>query len=136
MTKSLEACLVNDPIEIEMYGALIGVMDAYHEDETAKFIFDKYFAAIQVLDQHNWAPCYEDKELMEFAGKFVQWWGTFWSQTDVEKKVGENIRLYGKEIGEAVQMTQKSWADEDFATAGQNYAKMWTLLMGGSPKNF
>ena len=45
-TKSLEACLVNDVVEIEMLTAMIGVMDKYHEDETAKFTFDKYFEAI------------------------------------------------------------------------------------------
>lgn len=132
-TKALEACLVNDPVEIEMLAAMIGVMDQYHEDETAKFTFDKYFEAIQALDKFNWAPCGEDKDLMEFVNKDVKWWITFWTQPDAGKKVEENTRKHGKEIGEAVSMTQKSWADEDFATAGRNYGKMWSLLMGGGP---
>ena len=45
-TKALEACLVNDPIAIEMMAAMIGVMDRYDVDETARFTFDKYFEAI------------------------------------------------------------------------------------------
>lgn len=70
---------------------------------------------------------------MELVGKDIKWWTTFWYSPDAGKKVEENKKKFGKEIGDAVQMIQKSWADEDFATSGKNYGKMWALLMGGGP---
>lgn len=125
--------MVNDPAEVEMMGAMIGVMDKYNEDPSAKFTFDKYFAAIQTLDKFNWAPCGEDKELMTLCGKNTKWWIDFWSQPDAGKQIADNTAKHAKELGDAVLMTQKGWADEDFVTAGKGYGQMWSLLLGGRP---
>jgi len=132
-TKAIEACMVDDPVEVEMMAAMLGVLDKYNDDPVAKFTFDKYFATIQTLDKFNWAPCGENKELMTLIDKDVKWWTNFWTQKDAGKQIEENAAKNAKELGEAVTNAQKSWADEDFAAAGKNYGKMWSLLMGGKP---
>lgn len=96
-------------------------------------IFDKYFAAVQVLDKFNWAPCMQDKAVAALVEKDGKWWNDFWTQKDPMDQMAANIKKNEKELRETVSQLQKNWHSNDYASAGKKYGQMWALLMGGKP---
>ena len=135
LTEQLETCLVYDPIEVEMTGTMIGALDSYDTDESAKFTFDKYLMAIETLDKFNWYPCMANDAIKTLAEKDGKWSMDFWSQKDAEQQFEANYIENMDAVDQAALAVQTNWASEDFATAGENWGKMWALLMGGKPIN-
>lgn len=90
----------------------------------------KYLKATEAMDEINWAPCMEDKELEKFVNFYVEEEDKFWSNPNVREIIEKNIARHGKALDTAIDTLQAAWASEDYEKAGLAYGEMWSYVYG------
>ena len=113
LKKNAMACIVPDDVQWVVADAYIKSLNPYDE-----FANKKYITILQTMDKFNWAPCQDDKELMELAYKIGVEWTEFWSQKDIEKIVDKNMKKNWSKITKIVPELQKEWAEQNYEKAG------------------
>ena len=94
-----------------------------------KHSWEKYFAVVQTLNEHNWVECHADPALSELLMKDAESWGVFWEMEDAEALVDFNSDRFEDEINSTIAEILYAWGEADAVTAGKAYGHFWDTLM-------
>ena len=111
---------------MKMWSQAIDALSPYDD-----FTWNKYFAAIQKLDEFNWAACVrDDKNISALSNKTSAWWIDFWSQEGAKEILEKNAKEHEAELGLTVVSLQTNWHSGKYKEAGKNYGAFWSILIG------
>ena len=79
------------------------------------------------------AECGKVNGLSDMLDNYVTWWSAYWKQPGVVDTVIKNITDNYQEVDDLQTKILKAWDTKNYAEAGYDFGKLYSIYMGEMP---